>query len=76
MNSSMEKMIQLASSKLGVSPEKLKSTLESGNMEDMLGSMRKEDADKLKKLMNSPSARDKLLSSPEAAKIIKKMQEK
>lgn len=75
MNSSMEKMIQLASSKLGVSPEKLKSTLESGNVEDMLGSMRKEDADKLKKLMNSPSARDKLLNSPEAAKIIKKMQE-
>ena len=75
MNSNMEKMIQLAISKLGVSPEKLKSTLESGNVEDMLGSMRKEDADKLKNLMNNPSARDKLLSSPEAAKIIKKMQE-
>ena len=75
MNSSMEKMIQLASSKLGVSPEKLKSTLESGNIEDMLGSMRREDADKLKKLMNDPSAKEKLLSSPEAAKIIKKMKE-
>lgn len=75
MNSSMEKMIQLASSKLGVSPEKLKSTLESGNVDDMLGSMRKEDADKLKKLMNNPTAKEKLLSSPEAAKIIKKMQE-
>ena len=75
MNSNMEKMIQLASSKLGVSPEKLKSTLESGNVEDMLGSMRKEDADKLKKLIKDPTARDKLLSSPEAAKIIKKMQE-
>ena len=75
MNSSMEKMIQLASSKLGVSPEKLKRTLESGNIEDMLGSMRREDADKLKKLMNDPSAKEKLLSSPEAAKIIKKMKE-
>ena len=75
MNSSMEKMIQLASSKLGVSPEKLKNTLESGNVEDMLGSMRKEDADKLKNLMQNKSAREKLLSSPEAAKIIKKMQE-
>lgn len=75
MNSNMEKMIQLASSKLGVSSEKLKSTLESGNVEDMLGSMRKEDADKLKKLMNDPAAKKKLLSSPEAAKIIKKMQE-
>lgn len=75
MNSSMEKMIQLASSKLGVSPEKLKSTLESGNLDDMLGSMRKEDADKLKKIIQDPSARNKLLNSPDAAKIIKKMQE-
>lgn len=75
MNSSMEKMIQLASSKLGVSPEKLRSTLESGNIEDMLGSMRREDADKLKKIMKDPSAKEKLLSSPEAAKIIKKMKE-
>ena len=75
MNSSMEKMIQLASSKLGMSPEKLKSTLENGNVEDMLGSMRKEDADKLKKLMQDPAARKKMLSSPEAAQIIKKMKE-
>lgn len=75
MNSSMEKMIQLASSKLGVSPEKLKSTLESGDVEGMLGSMRKEDADKLKSVMQNPTVREKLLSSPEAAKIIKKMQE-
>ena len=75
MNSNMEKMIQLASSKLGVSSEKLKSTLESGNLEDMLGSMRKEDSDKLKKIMQDPSARKKLLSSPDAVKIIKKMQE-
>ena len=75
MNSNMEKMIQLASSKLGVSPEKLKSTLDSGSIEDMLGNMRKEDADKLKKIMNDPIARKKLLNSPDAAKIIKKMQE-
>ena len=73
MNSSMEKIIQLASRKLGVSPEKLKSTVESVNVEDMLGSMRKEDADKLKNLMQNKSAREKLLSSPEAAKIIKNM---
>ena len=75
MNSNMEKMIQLASSKLGVSPEKLKRTLESGDVEGMLGSMRKEDADKLKSVMQNPAVREKLLSSPEAAKIMKKMQE-
>lgn len=75
MNSNMEKMIELASKKLGVSSEKLKKSLEKGNMEDMLSEMRKEDADKLKSIMNNPSVKDKLMSSPEAADIIKKMKE-
>lgn len=71
MNSNMEKMIELASKKLGISAEKLKKSLEKGNMEDMLSNMRKEDADKLKSIMNNPSVKDKLMNSPEAADIIK-----
>lgn len=73
MNSSMEKMIELASKKLGISSEKLKHSLETGKVEDMLGNMRKEDAEKLKSVMNNPSVKEKLLKSPEAANIIKKM---
>lgn len=73
MNSSMEKMIELASKKLGISSEKLKHSLETGSVEDMLGNMRKEDAEKLKSVMNNPSVKEKLLKSPEAANIIKKM---
>ncbi|MBD5114481.1 MAG: hypothetical protein HDT46_04655 [Ruminococcaceae bacterium] len=75
MNSSMEKMIELASKKLGISSEKLKRSLETGNVDDMLGNMRKEDADKLKRVMDNPSVKEKLLNSPEAANIIKKMNE-
>ena len=75
MNSSMEKMIELASKKLGISAEKLKSSLETGNVDDMLVNMRKEDADKLKSVMNSPKLKEKMLNSPEAAKIMKKMNE-
>ncbi len=75
MNSNMEKMMELASMKLGISKEKLKNSLEKGNIEDMLGNMRKEDADKLKKLMNNPAVKEKLMNSPEAVSIMKKMQE-
>ncbi len=75
MNSSMEKMIELASKKLGISPEKLKSSLEQGNVDDMLSNMRKEDSEKLKKIIQDPSAKEKLLNSPEAEKIMKKLQE-
>ena len=76
MNSSMEKMIELASRKLGISAEKLKSSLETGNVDDMLVNMRKEDADKLKSVMNNQAVKDQLLNSPEAAKIMKNMKDR
>ncbi len=76
MNSNMEKLIQLTGQKLGIPPEKLKSSLEKGNLEDMLSSMRQEDADKLKNIMNDPNAKEKLMKSSGAAEIVKKIQGK
>lgn len=76
MNSNMEKLIQLTSEKLGIPAEKLKSSLEKGNLEDMLGSMRKEDASKLKAIMDNPAAKEKLMKTAEAAEIAKKIQGK
>ncbi len=76
MNSNMEKLIQLTSQKLGIPAEKLKSSLEKGNLEDMLGSMRKEDASKLKAIMDNPAAKEKLMKTAEAAEIAKKIQGK
>ena len=75
MNSNMEKMIELASKKLGVPSEVLKRSLEKGNVDDMLNSMRKEDADKLKTIMQNPSVKEKMLNSPDAEKRMKKLQE-
>lgn len=75
MNSNMEKMIELASKKLGVPSEVLKRSLEKGNVDDMLSSMRKEDADKLKTIMQNPSVKEKMLTSTDAEKIMKKLQE-
>lgn len=76
MNSNMEKLIQLTSEKLGIPAEKLKGSLEKGNLEDMLGSMRKEDASKLKAIMDNPAAKEKLMKTAEAAEIAKKIQGK
>ncbi len=42
----------------------------------MLVNMRKEDADKLKSVMNNQAVKDKLLNSPEAAKIMKNMKDR
>lgn len=73
MNANIEKMIDLVSKKLGIPKEKLKTTLEKGNIEDMLSDMKKEDAEKLKSVMNSSACKEKLLNSPEAEQIMKKM---
>lgn len=73
MNANMEKMIKVVSQKLGISEEKLKAALLKGNIEDMLSEMRKEDAEKLKTVMNNKSVKDNLLNTPEAEQIMKKM---
>lgn len=75
MNSKMEKLIQLTGEKLGIPAEKLKSSLEKGNLEDMLNSMKKEDAAKLKAIMNNPAAKEKLMKTAEAADLTKKIQD-
>ncbi|MCM1487593.1 MAG: hypothetical protein NC203_04410 [Firmicutes bacterium] len=76
MNSKMEKLIQLTGEKLGIPAEKLKKSLEKGNLEDMLGSMRKEDAARLKAIMDNPAAKEKLMKTAEAEEIAKKIQGK
>lgn len=73
MNSNMEKMVKLVSVKLGISEEKLKQWLEKDDVESMMSNMRREDADKLKKLMDNPSVRDKLMKSPEAESLMNKI---
>lgn len=75
MNSNMEKMVKLVSVKLGISEEKLKQWLEKDDVESMMSNMRREDADKLKKIMDNPSVRDKLMKSPEAENLMKKIKD-
>lgn len=73
MNSNMEKMIEAASKKLGTSPEKLKSALDSGNTDEVMSNLSSGDREKLNALLKNPMLREKLLKSPEAEKIIKMM---
>lgn len=75
MNSNMEKMVKLVSGKLGISEDKLKEWLEKDDVESMMNNMRQEDAGKLKKLMNNPSVREKLMKSPEAENLMKKIKD-
>lgn len=75
MNSNMEKMVKLVSGKLGISEDKLKEWLEKDDVESMMSNMRREDADKLKKLMDNPSVKERLMKSPEAESLMKKIKD-
>ncbi len=54
-------MLQMASKKLGISPEELKQTAMSGDVDSLLSKMDKTSADKVKKVMNDKNITDELI---------------
>lgn len=56
----IDKMIAMAASKLGMSPEQLKSTAMSGNVDGILSRMDKSSADKIRSAMNDKKLTDNL----------------
>ncbi len=62
-----EKLINAASEKLGTSPDKLKRTLENGDIKGLSASLSKSDKEKLREVMANKELMDKLrrASSPD-----------
>ena len=59
-NINIEALINAASSKLGVSPQQLKDSLNSGNISDITSRMSKSDREKINSVMNNPELAEKL----------------
>ncbi len=69
----LEALLSVASKKLNTSPETLKSQLESGVFDQALSSMNKTDAERLTKALSDPKVAQKILSTPQAQEIYKKL---
>ncbi|MCC8192348.1 MAG: hypothetical protein LIO41_04840 [Ruminococcus sp.] len=69
----LETLLSVASKKLNTSPETLKSQLESGVFDQALSSMNKTDAERLTKALSDPKVAQKILSTPQAQEIYKKL---
>ncbi|MCD7727602.1 MAG: hypothetical protein LUH57_04585 [Ruminococcus sp.] len=69
----LEALLSVASKKLNTSPETLKSQLESGVFDQALSSMNKTDAERLTKALSDPKIAQKILSTPQAQEIYKKL---
>ena len=72
-NPNFENLLKSVSDKLGKSPEELKKASETGNIENLLGNLRPNDAQKIQKILSDKNAANKILSTPQAQSLIKKL---
>ena len=66
-------LLGAVSKKIGVSSDQLKKELEEGRFDSALASMNKNDASKLQKVMNDPKLIEKMMSTPQAQALYKKL---
>lgn len=69
----LEALLKIASDKLKVPPEELKSQLQSGKFDKAIANMNKNEADMFKKVMGNPKLAEKLMSAPQAQALYKKI---
>lgn len=68
-----EGLLNVVSRKIGVPPEKLKSELEAGKFDSALSAMNGSDAAKFRQAMNDPKLVERMMSTPQAKALYKKL---
>lgn len=66
-------MLKNVSSKLGMTPQELEDALRSGKLDAAMKGMSQEDTSKLLNALSNPSLAQKILSTPQAQEIIRKL---
>ncbi len=59
--------------RLGENPDKLKANIQNGNTSKMLNNLDKKQADKIQAILNDKEKTEKLLSTPQAQALLKKL---
>lgn len=67
-NNQLENLLKVTASRLGTTPEALKSAAESGQLNKVIG--QNADTSKFQQVLNDPEAAKKLLSTPQAQKLM------
>ena len=66
----LELLLRQASKQLGVTPQQLKNAAQSGQLDSIITGMNAGDADKFRKVLSDPNAANRMLSSPQAQKLL------
>lgn len=69
----LEALLNIASKKLNTTPQTLQKQLQDGTFEKALGSMPGNEAAMLRQALSNPKTAEKILSSPQAQAIYKKL---
>ncbi len=71
--SQMDGLLQMVGKKLGVSPEQLRSDLESGKLEQAMQKMPKKEAATMQNLLKDPKKMEQLMNAPQAKALYEKL---
>ena len=73
--SSYDSLMRQLSQKVGADPEKIRKATQNGSVNDLLNSMNQSDAQKIRNLLSNKSELEKLMQSPQAQALMKKLSE-
>ena len=66
-------LLNVVSKKIGVAPEKLRSELEAGKFDSALSAMNQNDAARFRQAVNNPALVEKMMSTPQAQALYRKL---
>lgn len=72
-NSEINNLLNGLSERLNTTPQQLKDNLEKGNLDSVVSKMSSGQAKRLQKILDNPEQSEKILNSPQAQAIIKKL---
>ena len=72
-NPNLDKLVNMVGQKLGKDPKILKSQLEAGKFDGVLGNLNSEDNKKLQTFLKNPALAQKLINTKEAQQTLKKI---
>ena len=72
-NDQMQNLINTVSQRLGTNPEALGKAAKQGNLQNLLNQMDQNQAKKIQQILNDKEASEKLLNTPQAKALLKKL---
>ena len=72
-NEQMNSMIEMLSQRLNTEPSQVKDALEKGKLDKVLMNMDQKQASKISAILSDPEQSKKVLSTPQAQALIKKL---